>query len=53
VARGNGYTRAVLWVLRDNQRGHAFYEALGWAPDGAERKETLTPYGLPEVRYSK
>ena len=32
-----GYTRAVLWVLRDNPRARTFYEKYGFVPDGAER----------------
>lgn len=29
-----GQTKAILWVLRDNSRGRAFYESQGWSPDG-------------------
>jgi GNAT superfamily N-acetyltransferase len=38
-----------LWVLAGNDRARAFYEALGFRPDGAEREEVL---GVPiaEVR---
>jgi hypothetical protein len=32
----------VLWVLRTNQRARAFYENLGWKPDG---QTTTADYG--------
>lgn len=49
--RQRNFTLAVLWTLERNQRGRRFYEALGWVADGASRSETLTGFGLPEVRY--
>lgn len=45
VARG--YRRATLWVLRDNERGRAFYSRCGWWPDGASKDRG---YAI-EVRY--
>lgn len=49
-----GYTAAMLWMLRGNERAHHFYTALGWAPEGSRRTEHL-PDGpaLPEVRYRR
>ena len=32
--RDLGVREAVLWVLRENRRARAFYEGLGWRPDG-------------------
>ena len=46
-----GYHEAVLWVLADNVRTRRFYEAAGWAADGAEQE--LEGLGLPEVRYRR
>jgi GNAT superfamily N-acetyltransferase len=34
--RGDGFTEAGLWVLRDNARACAFYSKSGWWPTGAE-----------------
>jgi GNAT superfamily N-acetyltransferase len=47
-----GLTQATLWVLAKNARARAFYEALGWRPDGAEKNDA--PAGcppLPHLRY--
>jgi len=46
-----GYHEAVLWVLADNGRTRRFYEAAGWAADGAE--QAVPGLGLPEVRYRR
>ena len=32
--RDEGFTSAVLWVLRDNPRARAFYEKAGWHATG-------------------
>jgi uncharacterized protein (DUF952 family)/ribosomal protein S18 acetylase RimI-like enzyme len=46
------HAAATLWVVRENQRARAFYETLGWQPDGAERTDTqLTGTPVHEVRY--
>jgi GNAT superfamily N-acetyltransferase len=46
------FAEATLWVVRENPRARAFYEALGWRPDGTERVETaLTGTPIAEVRY--
>ena len=37
-----GMREATLWVLRDNSRARAFYENLGWYPDG---QTITTEYG--------
>jgi ribosomal protein S18 acetylase RimI-like enzyme len=43
-----GFSEASLWVFAVNVRGRAFYERLGWRPDGTSRVEP--EYGEREVR---
>jgi GNAT superfamily N-acetyltransferase len=46
------FGQATLWVVRENPRARAFYEALGWRLDRTERVETaLTGSPIAEVRY--
>lgn len=46
------FTAATLWVLDENSRARAFYEAAGFSKEGAERTETdLIGSPLHEVRY--
>lgn len=40
-----------LWVIRDNARARAFYEAFGFAPTGEERLVEGT--GVVEIRYRR
>ncbi len=47
------YAEATLWVLEDNPRARAFYEAGGWTPDGARKAEERWGVRAPEVRYRK
>lgn len=47
------YEHAVLWVLEDNPRAHAFYEKAGWEPDGARKVEPRFGVSAAEVRYRK
>jgi hypothetical protein len=35
--RGAGYAEAIVWTLAGYQRGHGFYLATGWLPDGGRR----------------
>ena len=49
--RAAGHREAVLWVLAANARTRRFYEATGWAADGAEQE--LEGLGLLEVRYRR
>jgi GNAT superfamily N-acetyltransferase len=37
VLREKGFPRVALWVLKDNHPSRAFYEAVGFRPDGAEK----------------
>jgi len=47
------YDTAVLWVLEDNPRARRFYEAGGWAADGAAKAEVRLGVRATEVRYRK
>lgn len=45
-----GFQRIALWVLKENHAARAFYEKLGFVPDGAEKTlEHLE--NATEVRY--
>lgn len=46
-----GATTLVVWVLETNAPGRAFYEALGWSPDGARQEIDLGGFAVTEVRY--
>jgi N-acetylglutamate synthase-like GNAT family acetyltransferase len=48
-----GYGVAQLWVLPGNQRARHFYEAAGWAPDGAERTIEVLGVVVQEIRYRR
>ncbi len=52
--RDEGFTSAVLWVLRDNPRALAFYEKAGWRFTGEESMFTPSDppdSSLPRVEY--
>ncbi len=40
----------VLWVLKENVIGRAFYERHEWTPDDVEQRDAR---GVVEVRYSR
>lgn len=48
-----GFPVAVLWVVASNHRARQFYEAEGWAPDGAGRADVVHGATLEEVRYRR
>lgn len=50
-ARARGRSAIYLWVLRDNAPSRAFYEAMGFAPDG--REQLIERLGAWETRYVK
>jgi len=50
-ARARGRDSVSLWVFRDNAPARAFYQALGYRPDGAE--QLIEGLGAREVRYRK
>lgn len=47
----SGLTRALLWVLEDNQRGRAFYERQGWRVGKPFRVEEIGGTQVTELRY--
>ena len=50
--RDEGFTEAVLWVLRDNPRARVFYEKSGWSATGLEMMfEPQNAQPVPEVQY--
>jgi GNAT superfamily N-acetyltransferase len=49
----SGFRDAILWVLEGNLRGRAFYESLGWKPDGALKIEEIGGVQVTELRYRK
>jgi ribosomal protein S18 acetylase RimI-like enzyme len=55
--RAAGFTRATLWVIRDNDVARRFYEGQGWSPDGTAKRGPMGDFeGLPfvdEVRYRR
>jgi ribosomal protein S18 acetylase RimI-like enzyme len=46
-----GYGEVCLWVLAENTAAKAFYEKMGYMPDGAEK--FLEQLSVTEVRYTK
>jgi ribosomal protein S18 acetylase RimI-like enzyme len=46
--RADRWREVTLWVLEGNARGRAFYDRLGFAPDGA--KQDLADLDVSEVR---
>ncbi|MGX1090242.1 ribosomal protein S18 acetylase RimI-like enzyme [Streptomyces albogriseolus] len=46
-----GLPRMFLWVLKENARARRFYEAAGFAADGAEEPFEVAGAVVPEVRY--
>lgn len=50
---GFGFAEATLWVLDTNARARRFYQAAGWAADGASRVEESFAFPIPEVRYRR
>lgn len=49
--RGLGFTRALLWVLRDNLSARRFYENRGWRLGRPFRVEEIGGVQLEELRY--
>jgi len=45
-------TRAVLWVLEDNERARHFYERGGWRADGERRIEPIGDEPVAQLRYA-
>lgn len=49
--RAAGFGEATLWVLAQNPRARAFYEATGWAVDGTTKRDVYLGTPVEEVRY--
>jgi GNAT superfamily N-acetyltransferase len=50
---GFGFERAALWVLDTNERARRFYDAGGWTPDGATKRDDRFGFPITEVRYRR
>ena len=48
-----GFTQATLWVLDGNARARRFYDAGGWAVDGAVKHDDSRGFPMTEVRYRR
>ena len=51
--RALGFADAVLWVLEENARARRFYEAAGWAFDGARKDYERDGAARHELRYRR
>jgi GNAT superfamily N-acetyltransferase len=51
--QAEGSRTLVLWVLEANDRARAFYEAMGWQPDGGRREFELGSDRATEIRYRR
>jgi len=49
--QASGFQQAILWVLESNTRAREFYEAAGWAADGATKQESIGGAEVLELRY--
>jgi GNAT superfamily N-acetyltransferase len=49
--QAGGARTLVLWVLEANDRARAFYESMGWRPDGGRQELDLGGATAMEVRY--
>jgi GNAT superfamily N-acetyltransferase len=49
--RTGGARTLVLWVFEANARARAFYEAMGWQPDGGRQALELGSASAIEIRY--
>jgi ribosomal protein S18 acetylase RimI-like enzyme len=52
LLRSRGYQQAVLWVFAGNAQARRFYEAVGFAADGASKMHDVGA-SLEVVRYRK
>lgn len=53
VARERGFRQLSLWVLATNLVARAFYESLGFSPDGHSKTDSRLGIPLHEVRYRR
>jgi len=50
LARTDGFSRAVAWVLEADTATRPFLESAGWAPDGVGRVLDMDGTEVPELR---
>lgn len=50
---GQGFHRAILWVLAGNERAQRFYLSDSWTTDNAGRIASIWGIELHEVRYQR
>lgn len=43
----------TLWVLEENLRARAFYEAVGWTADGTAKRDVVGGVPVTELRYRR
>lgn len=48
-----GYRNQFLWVLEGNPRARAFYERMGFQPDGAYMDAEIGGVSVRELRYRR
>ncbi|KAB1914807.1 GNAT family N-acetyltransferase [Micromonospora sp. AMSO31t] len=51
--RARGWSRAALWVLRDNATARRFYERGGWTATGEQRDDVIGTVLVPQLRYAR
>jgi len=49
--RGEGYSKATLWVLDTNEKTRSWYESKGWKLEGNKKTEAKAGFDLHEIRY--
>ncbi|MDY4036396.1 MAG: GNAT family N-acetyltransferase [Candidatus Pseudoscilispira sp.] len=48
-----GYRNRFLWVLESNQRARAFYERMGFQPDGTYMDDEIGGMPVREMQYRR
>lgn len=48
-----GFATATLWVLDANARAIRFYERVGWAADGAVKRDRVAGVLVTELRFRR
>ena len=51
--RENGFSEQYLWVLEENRRARAFYEAMGFYANGEKIMQNIGGKDLIEIKYMK
>ncbi|MFE9959784.1 GNAT family N-acetyltransferase [Micromonospora sp. NPDC005299] len=51
--RARGWSRAALWVLRENATARRFYERGGWTFTGEQRDDVIGTTLVPQLRYRR